>query len=227
MTNIRLKIFCALFAVFYVYSIGEYVYDGVPSFITGFKEGYKQGQDKSNSEATDTETEDICHIYLKPKENMYSFSSSVINQFDNRPIKMEISQAITKIKHLSPLPLWIRIMYNIGIFLSFPLLILLIYIPVIAFKTIRSIVRDDIFSNRNITRIRRIGYSLLIIFGFLLFLDWAEYQMSKTLISLSDYKVIFDAKSNYIFLFFGLITMLFAEILKISHSIKEENDLTI
>jgi hypothetical protein len=53
------------------------------------------------------------------------------------------------------------------------------------------------------------------------------YSVSKQLIGFEDYNIAFSMKNEYIFLLFGLITLLFAEILKISHTMKEEQDLTI
>ena len=50
---------------------------------------------------------------------------------------------------------------------------------------------------------------------------------AQSTIRLENYKIIFSMQSEYYWLLFGLVTLLFAEILKISHTMKEEQDLTV
>jgi len=222
--NKRLKIFGILFAFFYFFIIGEYIIEEIPSFVAGFKEGWNEaGQTKENRKINNPET---CFLNVVPKMGQYTYPTEFFNLMGENIIKADVSSMVAKAES-KILPSWLSITYAFAIFLSLPIFVLLLYIPVQAYKSIRSIVKDDIFNMKTIIRIRRIGYALLIVFGCMIFTEFIQYLVSKRLIDLRDYDIIFSVKSDYIFLLFGLITLLFAEILKISHTMKEEQDLTI
>ena len=222
--NKRIKILGILFAFFYFFIIGENIIEEIPSFVAGFKEGWKEGgRIKENKNISKTET---CFLNVVPKMGQYSFPTEFLNSTEGNLIKADVSSMVVRAES-KILPTWLSITYAIAIFLIFPTFFLLLFIPVQAYKTIRSIVKDEIFNMKTITRIRRIGYALLIVFGCTIFTEFILYLVSKQLIDLRDYDIVFSAKSNYIFLLFGLVTLLFAEILKISHTMKEEQDLTI
>jgi hypothetical protein len=223
--NFRLKLFGVLFVVFYFAIIGEYVFSSVASFVAGFKQGFEEGM--KIKENLEPEREEICFLHLTPKQGEYTFPTELLNLKSGMLIKADFEKIKAQVKCSAKIPAWLSILYGITMFLSIVTITLLIYIPVQAYKTIRSIMKDDIFNQRNITRIRRIGYSLLIIFGIAAFGDYVVYRLGKQLVELADYNHVFTLKDEYIFLLFGLITLLFAEILKISHTMKEEQELTI
>jgi hypothetical protein len=223
--NKRLKIIGILFAFFYFFIIGEYI---VTEEIASFKSGFKDGQEKALQEWGKLELKtETCFLNIVPKTGLFTYPTNFSNLKGENIIKADISSMTAKVQYSKELPIWLDITYYFTIGLAFPMLFLLFYIPVQAYKTIRSIVKDEIFNLKTITRIRRIGYALLIIFGFLVWTMVIQYLISKQLISLEDYNIVFSMKNEYIFLLFGLITLLFAEILKISHTMKEEQDLTI
>jgi hypothetical protein len=224
--NKRLKVIGILFAFFYFFIIGEYI---VTEEISSFKAGYSEGRDKAREEwdKLALKKTEICFLNIIPKAGLYSFPTKFANLKGEDIIKASVGSMTAKVQYSKKLPIWLKIFFHFAMILAFPILFLLLYIPVQAYKTIRSIVKDDIFNLKTITRIRRIGYALLIIFGCSLWAMFIEYLIGKHLISLEDYDIVFSMKNEYIFLLFGLITLLFAEILKISHVMKEEQDLTI
>ena len=105
----------------------------------------------------------------------------------------------------------------------------LIYIPVQAYKTLRSIVEYKIFNTENITRIRRVGYATIINFALLLFIVNPIIKWIVSLIVAHDnpFLLLFNNSQYYGILLVGLLTLLFAEILKICQGMKTEQDLTI
>jgi len=225
-TNRRLKIIGILFAAFYFFIIGEYIItDEIPSFKAGFDQGWSEAKNmKGKSEWRNIET---WFLNVVPKTGLYTFPTEFTNSIGKSIIKADVSSMVAKVQYSKKLPAWLSIAYSFTIFLSLPIVFLLLYIPVQAYKTIHSIVKDEIFNMKTIVRIRRIGYALLIIFGCLVWTMFIHYSISKQLIGLEDYDIIFSMKNEYVFLLFGMITLLFAEILKISHTMKEEQDLTI
>jgi len=223
--NKRLKIIGIAFAFFYFFMIVEYIVtDEIPSFKAGFNKGMNDASNMWNK--SDLKKTEICFLNVVPKMGHYTFPTEFSN-LTGENIIAEASSLVAKAQYSKPLPIWLNITYLFTMLLSFPILFLLFYIPVQAYQTIRSIVKDEIFNMKTIIRIRRIGYALLIIFGCMVYTMFTHYLLCKQLISLEDYDIVFSLKNEYIFLLFGLITLLFAEILKISHTMKEEQDLTI
>jgi hypothetical protein len=223
--NTRLKIICILFGVTYFYIIGEYIVTEVAS---DFMSGFKEGQNAANATFDNLPIEyKTCFFNAIPKKELSVTPIAFTNLKNASAIHLNSSIFRAKVENPIKLPTWITIAYGFEILFAFIALFLLIYIPVQAYKTIRSIVKNQIFEENTIYRIRRIGYALLIVFGLEVYTSFVSYFEAKALISLEEYKIVFSIKDNYIFLLFGLITLLFAEILKMSHKMKAEQDLTI
>jgi hypothetical protein len=227
--NTRLKIICILFGTIYFYIIGEYVVtEAVSEFTAGFKEGFNEGRNAALATFDNLPMEyKTCFLNAIPQKGLGAYPISFTNLKNSSAIHIAPTIFRAKVENPVKLPTWINIAYGFEIFFAFIILFLLIYIPVQAYKTICSIVKNKIFEEDTVYRIRRIGYALLIVFGLGVYTSVVSYFESKALISLEEYKIVFSVKENYIFLLFGLITLLFAEILKMSHKMKIEQDLTI
>jgi len=224
--NTRLKIVCILFGIIYFYFVGATIIDGIPSFKAGFNEGAKKANKESNSTFGETDqTETIC-FQVKPASGFFSFPSSIMNLKTGNPIRTEFQIFTAKVDK-TLLPLSIKIGYIILLFLVFPTLFAIIFIPIQIYKVIRSIVKNEIFNHQNVNRIRWIGYCLLFIFVIQIYGNFIYYAEARALVRMEDYKVIFKMGEEYYWLLFALVTFMFAEILKISHTMKEEQDLTI
>jgi hypothetical protein len=101
------------------------------------------------------------------------------------------------------------------------------YIPVQTFKIVRSISKNVIFDMKNIKRIRNIGYSLIILFFVILLFQYLFSIAMNDMIAFKGYKISGIEIKHTSYLLFGLASLLFAEILKISLKMKEEQDFTI
>ena len=108
--------------------------------------------------------------------------------------------------------------------------IFLFYIPFQIYKVIKSIVNDKIFDLQNIKRIRLIGYSILLYsaLAIIFMYPFTKYILYLAAIEMEYLGVdVLSPVQEYFLLLIGLLTLLFAEVMKISHTIKEENDLTV
>lgn len=184
--NTRLKIICLLFAIAYLFIIGDTI---VQSFTVEIPEElqiddpYQMGIDKGKR----------IHDALEGRS-----------------------------------PFWTLFVPGlITILLSISLLGLFTYIPILTYKVIRSIVKDNIFDMINIKRIRKIGYALLIAFLAALPIYPLTQYLYSFLFGISDISALGSIRDDYSLCLFGLLVLLFAEILKLSLHIKEENDLTV
>jgi hypothetical protein len=225
--NTRLKIICVLFGIAYFYFVGATIIDEFPSFISGFNEGQRSVRNfdtRNNHDETDrTET---VYFNLKPISGYYTFPSSMINLKTGNPVRAELSQFIAKVDK-TQLPPKIKIGYTILFLLTFPLFFVIIFIPIQTYRVIRSIVKNGIFNPQNVNRIRWIGYCLLYFFIVGIYAQFISVAEARALVDLEDYHIVFKVDGEYYWLLFALVTLLFAEIMKISHTIKEEQDLTI
>jgi hypothetical protein len=232
--NTRLKIICILFGAAYFYIIGEQVItEEIADGMTGYRDGRAMAnkelekQNSGNWNGQEAEMFKTCFFSAIPKSGLSTFPTSFVNLKNSSFILANVGNFRAKIANPIKLPIWFTVANGFEVLFSFIVLFLLIYVPVQTYKTIRSVVKNEIFEIKTIHRIRRIGYALLIIFGFLTLISFASYLEAKELISLEDYKIVFSMKADYSFLLFGLVTLLFAEILKMSHQMKVEQDFTI
>jgi hypothetical protein len=227
--NTRLKIICILFGFAYFYIIGEHIVtEDIADFMTGFNEGRSSAKDFwGKNEKKEIVGADTYFFSAKPQNGLGSFPTSFVNLKNSSFILANVGSFRAKVANPIKLPIGLIVARGFALFFSFFVLILFIYIPIQTYKTIRSVIKNEIFEIKTIHRIRRIGYTLLLIFGFSVYYSFVDYATSKALISLEDYKIVFSLKEDYTFLLFGLVTLLFAEILKMSHTIKAENDLTV
>ena len=111
--------------------------------------------------------------------------------------------------------------------ISLSCLFLLIYIPIKTYRVIRSVIKNDLFDLKNIKRIRMVGYALLLLFSLALALYPLIQHVYTNILSIPLKENIGSIRDDYPYLIIGLLVLLFAEVMKISHTIKEENDLTV
>lgn len=106
-------------------------------------------------------------------------------------------------------------------------LLLIVYIPIQTYKVIRSVIRNNIFDPKNIKRIRLIGYAILLLFLFAITLYPLTGYMYSLLGAEFPAGSFGSLRDDYDLLLFGFLVLLFAELMKITQSYKEENDLMI
>ena len=228
--NTRLKIICILFGIVYFYFVGMAIVDAIPDFMVGFKEGSNKArhtfEEEANSTFEETGQTETVFFHVKPVSGSFSFPNSIMNLKTGNPMRAEFPLLIAKVDK-TQLPSLNKIAYIILSIFAIPTLLAFLLIPILIYRVIRSIVKNEIFELRNIKRIRWVGYCLLYIFTIEICSNFLHTSQARTLISIEDYRIIFRMSSEYYWLLFALVTLLFAEILKISHTMKEEQDLTI
>ncbi|MDR3339964.1 MAG: DUF2975 domain-containing protein [Candidatus Symbiothrix sp.] len=226
--NTRLKIICILFGVSYLFLIGQVIYNEViPGFLAGFKDGFESVAKQHTDGETNESSPELYFFYVKPISGRYTFPTPLTNLKTGGLINAEASTFTILSNIPVKLPNWIAIAKIICKLSAFVMTFFLVYIPILVYKLTHSIIRNVLFDETNVKRIRRIGYSILILFGLSVFSLLILTAEAKNVFSLENYKIVHSLDENYYLLLIGLITLLFAEILKISHKMKVEQDLTI
>ena len=98
---------------------------------------------------------------------------------------------------------------------------------VLFIRLVVSINRSDIFSWRNVRRLRRLGILLLVVFGCNWLGSWLELQAVREVLSVPNYDLILPDDSRGVALLLGLCSLIVAEVFAIGLRMKEEQDLTI
>jgi len=220
--NKRLKIFGIIFGIIYIAIVFFNLTSHLSEMSSSFMDGYNSVQ--KDPKKTIGVLYDIVQFDVQPKGERYK--DSLQNMKSDDILKVQANSLSVKIAPQSKSVSKFVTDIISGIF-AFAMLFILIFIPILVFKIIRSIEKDDIFNLLNIKRLKRIGYLLVTLFALTLFIYIKEFFKAKSMIELQDYKIVFTMGESYLYLIMGVATLLFAEILKISTQMKEENDLTV
>ncbi len=233
--NARLKVICILFSIAYLFAIGQYFWGHVAIDVSA---GHNNAEEQSGSDAgnrddglgvqANAELNVTYDFGIKPVKGTDPLSTTMMNQKTGNPVNLGIGEVSAKSEILDNASGRVKVFRNIGLFFHFLIVVIFIYIPVLSFRTVRSISRNVIFDIKNIRRIRRIGYALLFGFIGMIMSEYLSTIAVREIFEFENFEIpVSFSETNTMFLLFGLAVLLFAEILKISVKMKEEQDLTV
>jgi hypothetical protein len=220
--NKRLKIIGVIFGIIYIAILGFNFTSQISEITGSFMDGFNSVQ--KNPKAGINRLYEILQFEVQPKGERYIDDLQNLNSGEILKAKVDSFTVKTRLPKSSKTKLLFDIFFGI---IAFAVLFSIIAIPVLVVIIIRSIVRNDVFNSRNISRLKWIGYLLIAIFGFVLLFYIRDYVIAKSFIELQNYKIVFKTGESHFYLIMGIVTLLFAEILKIATQMKEENDLTV
>lgn len=214
----KIKLYSIVLAIAYFGMLIFSIYQGADDFMAGFKLG-RQGK------ATNWE---IHNVKVKPTAGNYSYPEALKNLKNGQVINAEakefvISMPVSSSEH-STMSSTVKILQLI---FAFVFLFIFIRIPILFFTIIRSILKGSILDKKTIKQIATIAWLLIGYYALsLLLYNIGEVCISQQLLQLENYEIISDYSDTTV-LILGMVTLLFAEILKLSLRMKEEQDLTI
>ena len=193
-------------------------------------QGFKEGMDYALREQDDNLENDfnseafLLKLKAKDKDNYYP--DSVLNKASNNYLPARIEKMDVSYRHPSSLPLWSVITMLFLMALALPVLVLLVFIPIEFYKLIFSLYKNNVFTQKNVNRIKKIGVFYIIIYVYLLAYDLYQYFLAKSVIDLEKYEIARPTLVSEILLI-GLVALIFATVLNRAILMKEEQDLTI
>ncbi|MBF0574711.1 DUF2975 domain-containing protein [Dysgonomonas sp. GY617] len=218
--NKRIKILCLLLSAIYIGVVIYCIFDFGDGMMAGYRHGKKQAQNSSTNIQR-------LHVKVKPIEGVYTYPDKMINTLTGQEVKAEVSDCrIALDSSDTPLPSYMKISRGVVVVLAIIVLIGLIYLPFLFFSIVKSATRGKMLEHKTIRKIQRVGYLLIIYYLINTVVYLSDFIIAKQIVTLEKYRIIFDF-SDFSFLFLGLVTLLLAEILKVSVQLKEEQDLTI
>ena len=223
----RLKVITIALSAVYLLCIGGGIYRGVAEFAKGVQDGMEEAFETQKTGEKLSLFSAGFYLTLKPETGFHSFPTTMLNQMDSKPMKAEIEKMVVKMSDVrGQLPEGAFAADICSYFLGFFALFVMIMIPVQTFRVLRSVTMNKIFDPANIRKLRFIGYALLAYYATELIFNLIHYRVSASVVRVDGYSLQVDP-GNITLVLLGLVVLMFAEVLKVSVQMKEEQDLTV
>jgi len=224
----RLKIITIAISIVYVASIGRYIYHEMADFVYGAQLGAKAAFKMTETgEMPTLSTIGTFFLSLKPENGLRTFPSTMHNRLNGKLMKTEIEQMVVELTDVKDrLPRGTVVADICSIFLSLIALFVLALIPVQTFRVVRSITKDKIFDPTNIHKLRSIGYAMLAFYIATFVVNFFHYRIATHVVHVDGYSLQMDW-GNITLVLLAFVVLMFAEVLKVSVQLKEEQDLTV
>lgn len=221
-----LAIFSILAGIVYLLLLVSEISEAWESGTQGFKEGMDYALREQNDNLENNFNSEAFLLKLKAKDKDNYYPDSVLNKASNYYLPARIEKMDISYRHPSSLPLWSVITMLFLMALALPVLVLLVFIPIEFYKLIFSLYKNNVFTKKNVNRIKKIGIFYIIIYVYLLAYDLYQYFLAKSVIDLEKYEIARPTLVSEILLI-GLVALIFATVLNRAILMKEEQDLTI
>lgn len=218
--NTRIKLFCILIAICY---IGFFV-NMFSNDLDDIKESFIDGADSVREEKNTTSLS----VWIEPVEKENT-TIALSNKTDNKIINSHLKESRIKVDVPSKdIPVYFFVTEIIFMIIGVFLFIAIVAFPILFFNVIYNITKNKIITDKVIFKIRVMGWTLTAFFLFDALIKYVQIAAAKQILNIENYKVAsLDFEGNIIYLCLGLVSLLLAEIIKVSLNLKEEQDLTI
>jgi hypothetical protein len=220
----RLRILTILAGITYAFLVISSFVDGLDNFKEGVEAGSQNGLHDTSGKILNNHPVENLYLSFRPKNGFKSYPDSLVNQTSGQTIKTKLNHAVVHIPSASNESTTV---YSVFKFL-FGLIIIItyIFIPIHFYRLIGSLKKDYVFEKKNIRLLRWLGFELMTIYFGSILLNFMNYKINCALVSLADYEIVIDCMDG-IWLLFGIVVLLIAEILSKALVLKEEQELTI
>ena len=187
--------------------------EGWDDFKLGFQEGYSF---KLQTYFVD----------LKAKKSISSFPDSLTNIKMGEKVNIRYDKAQVRAAVI-PVPGKSIDKYQlIETLISLISFFIVIYIPVLFFKLMKTLMNEVVFDKKNIRYLRKLAVLLIVYYIVDFITNYISYRINVSLFDFANYKILREP-ADMIWLLLGVVLLLFAEILTKGSKIQEEQDLTI
>ena len=223
--NKSLAVLSIIAGIVYLFILISSLQKELDGFALGFKEGSTAFDTTGNSEF---ETFSFNHytVSVKPKKGFDYYPDSVANDKTEKYLPARI-HTLEIAYYNQKTPIWQVLFFVFILFLSLPICVILILIPIEFYRLIFSLYENNVFSIKNVNKIKRIGIYCIIVYACTLVVNLYQYFIIKKSVDLDKYEIVHPDFYVEGLILFGLIALIFADILKRAIIIKEEQELTI
>lgn len=204
-------------AILYVYAIFDNIVLIIPEVV--YTELWGEHKDKDIKYIS-------AHARLAPNKEYLNFSDKRLNLKTGETVYIYKNECSVDIP-VKEYPRWYIAINIVTAVIALIMLFLIIYMPIVFFKTLHSCVVGNIFTRKNIKRIRNLSYCLLFLGIMETYFNLSERYIFSQLVEIEGYKVSYYQSLDYFTLIIAFALMAFSETMKQSLIMKEEQDLTI
>lgn len=218
--NTSLAVLSILAGIIYLITIIPYFEAGVEGGIRNVKENYKMQTDGVSNSAKQSRV--LQKIQLEPKNKDILYSDSIINKKTGNMMPASYTRMYVNSGSKEP---------NSGLNLILDILVFFgglpfFVIPFLFYKLIISVYKDQIFTLKNIRRIKTLGFLYLILYVTKLVYNLTNYYIDNSTIELADYNIVKpDLGHNYLLI--AILLFIVVIVMKRVMVMKEEQDLII
>lgn len=224
--NFKLTVLSILAIVAYMFMIGYSLGKEIDDFFIGYDMGKTRAEIDEGVRGNEP-MKDVYYLRLKPSRGHLSFPDSIKNLSNNSYVPYRSHYVKARVAFDKASLKKIGVYRAIEIALSVISFILMIYIPILFFKFVFSLMDGVIFDHKNIKRLRRLGYVLLTFYASYFAADWCAAKINKLLFQFENYSISMSGEANFIWVLLGIVVLLCAEILSRGYKLQEEQELTI
>lgn len=218
--KISLAILSILAGIIYLITILPYFEAGCEGGIRNVKEHHKMECDGVDNYAKGSRV--LQRIQLIPKSKDVLYSDSIVNIKTGKMISVSYTKMYVNDGSDQP-NLTFSIVLNIIVILGS---LSFFIIPILFYKLIISFYKDQIFTLKNIKRIKVLGALYLVLYAVRLVYNLTNYFIDKSTIELANYNIVIpDLGHN--FLLISILLFIVVIVMKRVMIMKEEQDLTI
>lgn len=102
---------------------------------------------------------------------------------------------------------------------------IIVWLIILTWKITNSLIRGQILISKNIRRVRSVGVLLIVKQVLYIIFQYVDYSYMNSILEVKGYRVVLNL--SYSDAIFGLIMLVFAEIMVVANRIREEQELTI
>lgn len=191
------------------------------SAIEDFSHGYNVGSFEVRKEKSMS----FLAIRLKEKASITQIAKEKLENGENVIILPKEATIITLNKESFSKNF--SIIQNIHFIIALITVGLCIYILILTFNLIFLFRKEQVFEDLNVRICNKIGFSCIIIGLLETFISISNTLMAAKAVDLKFYNISYSHAIEWTAIIIGLIILVFTEILRISTTIKQEQDLTI
>lgn len=219
----KMNFLCAMVFVVLIVSMSETIYSIYVSASIGAQAGYEMGKEiKETGKTPHNMIDDLIPLHVVPN-SLLSTPDSIFNEKTQSYVPIWYTQAAIGIQTKDSSITQQLIKGLIG-------LLMLIsggYVIVQFIKLIKTINHYEIFCWRNVRRLRKIGFGLLVMFTMQVSMNLMINLKLSEILVLSNYSIDWISFFSDSSLLLGVVSLVFAEIFAVGLNMKEEQDLTI
>jgi len=199
----------------------------IPYFVGGWEGGIRNVNEscKIQTDGVDNESKGsriLQRIQVETKSNDILYSDSIVNIKTGKMMPVSYTKMYVNDESKEPNSI-LYLILTIVVFLGgLPFFV----IPFLFYKLVLSVYKDEIFTLKNIRRIKTLGILYLILYATKFAYNLTNYYIDTSTIELRNYNII-KPDLGYNFLLIAILLFIIVIVMKRVMIMKEEQDLTV